>query len=455
VKLSEQVVTRATYLPGIVLFALALRLVVVACVFRAVAAPTANHSEFGWEMGWTARSIVLGHGFSSPFLPFTGPTALVPPLYPYLIAGVEKLFGLYSAQSAFVILSLNSLLSALTCIPIYLAASESVSRRVATFAAWGWAIYPFAIYFSATRVWEFSLTSLLVATCFWLALRLHAHPRPLGWLGFGLLFGLSVLSNPAVLSLFPVLLILPVWRLYRSRERWLRTGCFLGAGMLLALTPWTIRNYRVMHVICPVRDCFWYEFWSANNGDGSNPTLAWTHPASNPAEMSLYKAQGETAYIAQKRAIVRGFVSSHYGFFAGLTLRRMVCYWTGFWSLDPEYMREEPTQLPNVFMCTSLTALLLLGACAWWRRDRTGSLPYLLTVGLFPVTYYVTHPLMDYRQAIEPEIVILVVLGLREVKWRLQSHAKDMSDTHLLDSLASYGDARTSAAAAESSASVS
>jgi hypothetical protein len=121
--------------------------------------------------------------------------------------------------------------------------------------------------------------------------------------------------------------------------------------------------------------------------------------------------------------MVSDFVSHHRGFFVGLTLRRIFCYWTGFWSLDPAYMRQEPTQLPNVFQCCGLTLLLLFGASAWWRRDRTSALPYILTLVIFPIAYYISHPLMDYRQPIEPEVAILVVLGLRELKWRLKSRS--------------------------------
>ena len=55
--------------------------------------PGNDNFEFGWEMGRVARSIALGHGFSSPYEGDTGPTAWEPPLYPYLMAGVFKLFG--------------------------------------------------------------------------------------------------------------------------------------------------------------------------------------------------------------------------------------------------------------------------------------------------------------------------------------------------------------------------
>jgi hypothetical protein len=314
------------------------------------------------------------------------------------------------------------------------------------FAGWGWAIYPFAVYFSAGRVWEYSLTSLLVTTCFWLALSLHLDPRPARWLGFGALYGLAGLSNPAVFSLFPVLLLLPLWRLWKLRRAgsWfssgvLRSGLFAAVGLFVVLTPWTVRNYRTMHVLCPVRDCFWYEFWSANNGDSSDPTLPWTHPASNPVEMHIFQSQGEIAYIAQKRVMAMDYITGHPGFFVRLTLRRVVNYWTGFWSLSQEYREQEPFQLPNVFYCTSLTLLLLIGARDWWRRDRDAALPYLLAIAIFPIAYYLSHPLMDYRQPIEPEIVVLVVVGLRAVKVRIGERSAATSEMRESEAVQLYG----------------
>jgi len=118
---------------------------------------------------------------------------------------------------------------------------------------------------------------------------------------------------------------------------------------------------------------------------------------------------------------VMDYIARHPGFFIRLSLRRIVFYWTGFWSLSPIYVQEEPYQLPNVFFCSSLTLLMLIGARNWWRKDRASALPYLLCIALFPMAYYISHTMMDYRQPIEPEIVILVVVGLRGVKARIGS----------------------------------
>src|SRR5215469_8454027 len=90
-----------------------------------------NNFSFGWEMGRIGASLASGHGFSSPFGPPTGPTAWEPPLYPYLTAGVFLAFGIYTKASAFVLLTLNSSFSALTCIPIFRIARRIFSEKVA------------------------------------------------------------------------------------------------------------------------------------------------------------------------------------------------------------------------------------------------------------------------------------------------------------------------------------
>ena len=54
------------FLGAIILLGLTIRLILVLCVFRDVAAPTVDHNRFGWEMGWTARSIALAGALAGP-----------------------------------------------------------------------------------------------------------------------------------------------------------------------------------------------------------------------------------------------------------------------------------------------------------------------------------------------------------------------------------------------------
>jgi 4-amino-4-deoxy-L-arabinose transferase-like glycosyltransferase len=399
------------------LVALAIRLVVVYFSYRDLPDAAQDYEAFGWEIGWVARALAGGHGFTSPFWPYSGPTALVPPLYPLLLTGVFRLFGIYSLTSGFIILSINSVLSALTCIPVYFSAKYSLRARGAVIAAWAWAVYPFAIYFSAGRVWEYSLTALLFTTCFCIVQRIHLTAKPLAWLGFGALYGFTALSNPSVLSMLPFLLVLSLWKVHKSGGRWLLNGALTAVGVLIIITPWTVRNYRELHVLCPIRDNYWLEFYAGNFGDTSDPNPPSAHPASNPVEMQKFLAMGEPAYLAEKHTLAVAYVSHHPGFFAYVSLRRFVYYWTGFWSFSPQYMDREPFELPLMFFDICVALMMLRGASRFWQRNRSAALPYLVLIGVFPLTYYLSHPLMDYRQPIEPAIIVLAIAGV--VPWTI------------------------------------
>jgi 4-amino-4-deoxy-L-arabinose transferase-like glycosyltransferase len=388
-----------------------IRMVVVVLVFRGLPNPAEHFGDFGWEMAWTARTIATGHGFGSPFWPLTGPTALVPPGFPYLLAGVFQLFGLFSLKSAFAILSLDSLFSALTCIPLYFLAKENVSVRVAPIAAWAWVVYPFSIYYS-TVVWEWALTALLFTTCLVLLLRLHRVERLRGWIGFGVLYGLTALVNPAVLSVLPFLFVATLWRRHRAGRRWLAKAALTTITVVAVLAPWTVRTYRTMHVIVPIRDNYWLEFYAGNNGDLFESNAAWAHPASDAHEMAAYQQMGETAYLAEKHRLAAAFVSGHKLWFVDVSARRAFRYWTGFWSLNARYLHKEPLDIPNFFYCSAMTVWMLRGARRLWRQDRAAALPFVILIAIFPITYYLSHASMDYRQPIEPTIVVLAVVGV-------------------------------------------
>jgi 4-amino-4-deoxy-L-arabinose transferase-like glycosyltransferase len=402
-------------LPIIILAAFVVRLVLVCFTYRDLPDADKFYEQFGWEMGWIARALATGHGFSSPYHPWTGPTAMQPPLYPALLSIVFRLFGVYSLTSGFVILSINSLLSSLTCIPIYFSAKYSLGKRAAIIAACIWAFYPFAIYFSAGRVWEYSLTGLLFTTCFCIAQRIHRSINPFAWVGWGALYGLIALSNPSTLSTLPFLLLLAVYQVRKSGRRWLRNSVLTALAAIAVLTPWTVRNYRAVGILCPVRDNFWLEIYDDNGGDTSlDPSFA--HPASNPVEMQKFLTMGEKAFLQEKHALAIDSLRNHPDFFIRKTMRRFLYYWTGYWSLSAKELHEQPYEPGNIFYVCTITFLMLRGIRRLWHANRSALLPYLVLICIFPITYYITHPLMDYRQPIEPAIIVLAVAGT--VPWK-------------------------------------
>jgi 4-amino-4-deoxy-L-arabinose transferase-like glycosyltransferase len=401
------------------LLALAIRMIVVLFTYRSLPDADKHYEAFGWEMGWAARALASGRGFSSPYYPWSGPTALEPPLYPFLLSLIFRAFGIYTLTSAFVALSVNSLLSALTCIPVYLSAEYSLGRRYAKYAALAWALYPFAIYFSAARSWEYALTGLLFTTCFCIAQRIHRTANPLAWLGWGALYGLTDHSNASVLSCMPFLLLLALHQVRKRGGRWFLCGVLASIGLLVALTPWTVRNYRTFGAIIPVRDNIWLEIYADNFGnvqqDDSSPPSCDSRPwpPNDPAEMRKYLTMGEAAYMAEKHALsIEDFHQHHqYRFLIVQSLRRAIYYWTGYWSFSAAELKAQPTGPYNMFYVTCMTLLMLLGIRRLWSFNRSGLLPYLVLLCVFPLTYYLTNTPMDYRQPIEPAVVVLAVAG--------------------------------------------
>jgi len=398
-------------LPFIILIAFAVRLIAVALVYPDQLDPRRDHWPFGYETGRIARSIASGEGFANPLFEKTGPTAWMTPLYPYLVAAVFKTTGIYTKSSALILLGLNSLFSALTCIPVFLMARESFGERTADWATWIWALFPYAIYLSADWIWETCLTTLLLSLLFLTTLRLVQTTALRLWVTYGLLWGITALSDPAVLSLLPFLL---GWVCYRSYER--GQGSSLRAlvavmALVVVVTPWFVRNYRTFHQFIPFRDAFWLVMHVGNNGDTSHWAPDAAHPSTSAVEEQEYNRVGELKYMAEKRREAIEFIRSHPGWYAWVTFRRFVFTWTGFWSFSREYLTSEPTDPENIVMSTLLTLLALAGLRRAFKEGRPAAVPYALVLIVFPLIYYISIPQMPYRHRIDPEIVVLASYG--------------------------------------------
>ncbi len=401
-------------LPAITLLAFAVRLIFIVFLYRDTWNDFRDHLLFGFEIGRIARSIASGHGYGNPFSAETGPTAWMTPVYPYLLAAVFKLFGIYSRTSALVILGLNGLFSSLICVPLFFMAQRSFGRSVAILACWMWALLPYSIYISSSFVWETCLSSLLLAILFLWTLRLKEQPASRwDWLGFGALWGLAVLSNASLLSLFPFFAGWAIYPLWPSRRTWRTAAVLVALGFAITLLPWQARNYRAFHQFIPLRDNFWLEVWIGNDGYTLSQSDDSLHPSINETALDEYARLGEIRFMQEKRRQAIGFIAEHPRFFAVMCLRRFVYMWTAFWNLDPSNLDVELHYPGNVFLTVALTVLMLVGLWQAFRISRGATLPYLLVLAVYPLIFYFTHPEIRYRHLIDPEIIILAALGAR------------------------------------------
>jgi 4-amino-4-deoxy-L-arabinose transferase-like glycosyltransferase len=395
-----------------VLVALTVRLAVVPFVYDEWMQP---YFVTHWEQGNVSRALLAGHGFGSPFLS-NQPSAIMPPVYPLIVAAIFGLFGIHTLASILAALSFNCLLSSLACIPVFLMARRSFGPRVALWAGWGWAFSPYGIYFSAEWAWSTHLLLLCLCWMLYLAQDLEGSPRLGLWAGFGLLAGFAGLTEPSILIVVPFLLALAAWRLAHAGKRWFLPGLVASLALAAAISPWMIRNAVVFHRFIPMRDSMGLELWLGNNGYSRHWINADHHPNHDPKELAAYNA-GELPFMAHKAEQAKVYIHGHPRWYAWMCARRALYLWTGYWSFSSAYLAEEPLDVANVPVDTCLTLLGFLGIILAWRRYRFEAIRYGGVLFLFPLMYYFTHPQAYHMRPIDPLLVILgcyAILHLRE-----------------------------------------
>lgn len=400
--------TRVPIYVWMVLIALAVRLAVIPFVYRDWMDPFLLEH---WAFGLVARSLVSGHGFGNVFAE-TGPTAVVAPVYAYILAGIFKIFGVETRASILVALSLNSLFSAVTCIPVFLLAKQAFGERVAKWAGWGWVFSPYGVYYGADWAWSTCLLTLQLTCLFLYAWRLEKSCRRGEWLLFGALCGVTALTEPVSMAVLPLLGLWTFYRYYRQGHRWKQPMFAAAFAGVLTLAPWLVRDYVVFHHFIPIRSGVGLEFYMGNTGYSTRWVNSALHPNHSDAELSEYERVGEIAYMDHKMQQAKQYVSEHPGWYVKMTLRRIVYMWTGYWSFAREYLKEEPLDPPNILVNTTMTVLGLLGLRRVLQRDYGLGVRFAIVLIFFPLAYYFTHPETYYFRPVDPLIVVLAAVAI-------------------------------------------
>jgi 4-amino-4-deoxy-L-arabinose transferase-like glycosyltransferase len=383
--------------------------------------PGDDNFGFGFEMGRIGRSIALGHGFSSPYEGNTGPSAWEPPLYPFVIAGVFKIFGIYTFASAWVLLGINSLFATLTTIPIFWIARRTFGERVAIWSAYIWALCPYVWYWGIHWIWDTTFTPLVLTWIFLLALELQDWPGWQGWVLFGALYGVGTLANPTMLAFLPFC-GLWIWRQRHRHGLPSVLGVVLSsAAFFLVLSPWLIRNYEVFGRFVFIRDDFGLQFRLGNGPGADGMLMPYLQPNLNELELEKFQRLGELAYAAECKRIAFEWTRANPGRFAVISLKRFFYFWNGVprptSSVAPVDFRS------SAFLATSALAFWGLGRAL--RQKQPGDWLFFGLVLTYPTVYYFVFPHARYRHPIEPELLVLIVFLLSEIRGRTQQSIVD------------------------------
>jgi len=394
---------------------LALALFAAACMIG-VGSQVMLPARAGAEMWDLARSIAYRGTFADPFMVLaTGPTAVNPPLYPFILSLFVK---------ALQRMSLAYYAAVLGCILVNAATAALLPRVAQVF--FGDAIPGIAasilwvVTMQTIPGWDTNYTVLgLVVFCLVTApvLRMEGFPVWRACVG-GVVGGCLFLLNPStVLVTFPWIAYL----LWRTRAR-LRSACIY-CGIIVFTTSlfvvgWGARNYVQLGGFV-TRTNLGFTLYASNN-DCAEPSLikeelsgcyGAKHPNENLREAELLHKIGEIQYDRLRIADTKAWMKANPASFLRLTGARILEFWFpatevipqgegGFISIFsiPGYAKRWAAQQNRIaYVMWLVTALSLPGLVLMVRRRERVAL-YVFTVSVvYPLMYYIVVSDMRYR----------------------------------------------------------
>lgn len=215
-------------------------LVVAALIFRlAVILVPGNSLDTPWSAGndtqgyvLLAQNLVAGSGYT-----YAGePTAFRAPGYPFLLAGLLKLFGPHFVMVARWVQLLAGIAVSYFCSRIARILFDDTTAKLAFLVS---LVFPTLVFFTSEILTE-TVTALFVTIFCWLLAREVARPALTNLLGMGLAVGCGSLFRPNVLSLTVAGLFGAVAARQTTRDR--TPVALLPMVALLVLSPWIRRN---------------------------------------------------------------------------------------------------------------------------------------------------------------------------------------------------------------------
>jgi 4-amino-4-deoxy-L-arabinose transferase-like glycosyltransferase len=381
-----------------------------------------------------AASIAQGDGYPEAILVTDRdtPTAIRPPLYPYLLGAVYKL----APGTVTPARMLGALLGALTVLLVFLIVDRVWGRREAIAAgAIAVAFPPFLALVTSLNT-ESLFVPLELATVLALlaCIRSRGH---VGWaMAAGALCGLAAITRGNGFVLVPAL----VMGLYAATgrgqtRRWLVLVAAALLALVLVLTPWTVRNVSAFDgKLIPVTTSTGYALQGTYNdlarrGEGPGAKWQWRPPHLDPENRGLYARRGITEADINGELSRRGreYILDHPGYAieaTALNTWRLV-FPLALPSLTddsydafsvPDWLRPLAT-----WGYLLVAALAVIGLVMAVRRHRTGPLWMWTIPVLLALSFAILNGDPRYRTTVDPFLIMLAGVAVAGLTARLQS----------------------------------
>ena len=360
-----------------------------------------------------ALSLATGEGFQNPFaLEETGPTAHVAPGYPFLYAGVLRVFGTGPIAAWAVRLLTIGANALMWSLMVVFARVWKLPDRVGLIAAGVGGALPIP---GSCFKWESVLAGLVLVGCACFAARCLSNPRSSRpWIESGLLWGVGFLITPVFLSTWLGWLLLTVYFVKKPRG----PIAFLAILPLAVIAPWIARNDQVFHTFVLIRDNLGIELASSNSDcatawakrNARSGCLALTHPSVNPDLLHRLRQAGEISFNAEQMKRALAWIETNPARFAELSAQRLLWFW-----LPPADREEGTFAALNALLVGALTLLSLPGLWMLCRKHPRCGLFCASVLLLYPLVYYFLQLDLRYRYPILWITVLGVAWGISDL----------------------------------------
>ena len=361
------------------------------------------------EQEWLIDN-VRQHGWFGSLAPLADQeerTAHAAPGYPWLVAQLQRLpFDLGPVDV--LVRWLQCGLGALTAgLYFFFGRWAFGSRTVGVLAGLLCALHPFWIVNTA-QIGDGVLASFLLACVLCLGVLGGRTGEPLASLLYGVALAALALVRAALLPFALAALLWYLWRCRSLAQGWL-AALLAFLGLVLGLTPWTLRNLDAFQDAYPVVDSTYYHLWMGNNPKATGGPLPEDELLAALAEYRKADPQQTAIELAalpqpnRYRELASPMVAELARDPAAACRRRI---WAGLyfffgedWFTQNKLYQTSRTAAPVEnslypgLLVGSLFAMLLLGALGWrWTFARgAAAMPSALAILLVPLPYILGH----------------------------------------------------------------
>jgi hypothetical protein len=359
----------------ILLLAFVLRILFYAVVYENFA------DRYGWKSDDNydeiAKNVIAGNGYrindAEP------PSTVRPPLYTVFLILIFSTLG----EERWKVVVMQALLQALVCGILYRIGRRTTnSTAAAKAAAFIFAVYPQSMLYSSMLLTE-SLFAFLTVLSASLYLDFIEKEDAKSAVLLGVVLGMAALTRPVSLLLLVPLLAWYVFGGGRTAlKRRLRNTAIAASVFILALVPWTVRNYLLTDKIIPVASRGGHFFYS-NTISGREEELSDQMREFGEANNNEPDKRDE-AYIS---LALRNIAEKPH-----LFLRNTLMSMLDFWYRG----HSRSISIFNAVVNFTLLSLAVLGVLHYRKFHGALLVPFLIFILYYNVCYGLLHAIARY-----------------------------------------------------------